>query len=193
MAVSSFKKKIWLSNVAQIKQINVFMHFRSCHLPFLKAIPVFKISTQILTFKKKSGKVQIQNDIFKSQRNGRNRGQKCCHCAVSIRGYSQTTYYKTRSLLRQVVLEMSSVCKFYLISVKKFLHQCQQGAGTTGCLNAKLDVLNTYLAIKSALLSHKNKICTFMRCGNLTYDPWIWLKVTSMASTASDRKSAKNP
>ena len=24
-----------------------------------------------------------------------------------------------------------------------------------------------------------------MRCGNLTYDPWIWLKVTSMASTAS--------
>ena len=32
-----------------------------------------------------------------------------------------------------------------------------------------------------------------MRSGNLTYDPWIWLKVTSMASTASNRKSAKNP
>jgi hypothetical protein len=32
-----------------------------------------------------------------------------------------------------------------------------------------------------------------MRCGILTYEPWIWLKVTSMASTASNRKSAKNP
>ena len=31
-----------------------------------------------------------------------------------------------------------------------------------------------------------------MRCGNLTYDPWIWWKVISMASTASNRKSAKN-
>ena len=32
-----------------------------------------------------------------------------------------------------------------------------------------------------------------MRCGHFTYDaydPWIWLKVTSMAS---NRKSAKNP
>ena len=43
--------------------------------------------------------------------------------------------------------------------------------GTTGCLNAKRDVLNTYQAIKSALLSHKNRICTFLRCGNLAYDP----------------------
>ena len=32
-----------------------------------------------------------------------------------------------------------------------------------------------------------------MRCGHLTYDPWIWLKVTFMASTASKRKCAKNP
>jgi hypothetical protein len=47
------------------------------------------------------------------------------------------------------------------------------------------------LAIKNALLSHKNGICTFMRCRHLTYDPWIWLKVTSMASTASNRKSAR--
>ena len=60
-------------------------------------------------------------------------------------------------------------------------------------MNAKPDVLNTYWAIKNALISHRNRICTFMRCGNLIYDPWIWLKVTSMASTASNRKSAKNP
>ena len=36
-------------------------------------------------------------------------------------------------------------------------------------------------------------MCTFMRCGHLTYNPWVWLKVTSMASTASNRKSDKNP
>jgi hypothetical protein len=32
----------------------------------------------------------------------------------------------------------------------------------------------------------------FPRLHHLTYDPWIWLKVTSMASTASNIKSAKN-
>ena len=32
----------------------------------------------------------------------------------------------------------------------------------------------------------------FPRSQYLTYDPWILLKVTSMASTASNRKSAKN-
>ena len=30
-----------------------------------------------------------------------------------------------------------------------------------------------------------------MRCGHLTYDPWIWLKVTSLSSTASKRKGVK--
>ena len=48
----------------------------------------------------------------------------------------------------------------------------------------KLDLLQNK-CIKNALLSHKNKICTFMRCVNLTYDPWIWLKITSLCSTAS--------
>ena len=62
---------------------------------------------------------------------------------------------------------------------------------TTGCLNAKPDVLNTYYAIKRAFLSHKNSICTFMRCGNLTYDPWIWLKITSLSSTASVLKDGR--
>ena len=42
-----------------------------------------------------------------------------------------------------------------------------------------------------ALLSYQNCICTFMRCGHLTYDSWIWLKVTCMASKACNRKSAK--
>ena len=63
----------------------------------------------------------------------------------------------------------------------------------TGCFISACMKTNAYQAIKNALLSHKNSICTFMRCGHLTYDPWIWLKVTSMASTASNRKSAKNP
>ena len=35
-------------------------------------------------------------------------------------------------------------------------------------------------------------VCVFIGKGHLTYDPWIWLKVTSMASTASNRKNAKN-
>ena len=61
----------------------------------------------------------------------------------------------------------------------------------TGCLNAKPDVLNTYKAIKIVLLSHKNGICTFLRCGNLTYDPWIWLKKTSLSSTASVLKDGR--
>ena len=60
---------------------------------------------------------------------------------------------------------------------------------TTGCLNSICAKKTPLLAIKNALLSHKNNICTFMWCGHLTYDPWIWLKVTSMASTASNRKS----
>ena len=64
---------------------------------------------------------------------------------------------------------------------------------STGCLNMLCQTSNHLLGIKNTLLSHKNGICTFMRCGNLTYDTWIWLKVTSMASTASNRKSAKNP
>ena len=55
----------------------------------------------------------------------------------------------------------------------------------TGCLNTLCQTSNHLLGIKNTLLSHKNGICTFMRCGNLTYDTWIWLKVTSLSSTAS--------
>ena len=57
--------------------------------------------------------------------------------------------------------------------------------GNTGCVNSICYTLNAYLAIKNALLSNKNGICTFMRCGHLTYDPWVWLKITSLSSTAS--------
>ena len=32
----------------------------------------------------------------------------------------------------------------------------------------------------------------FLRFQHLTYDPWIWLKVISMASTASNIKNAQN-
>jgi hypothetical protein len=30
-----------------------------------------------------------------------------------------------------------------------------------------------------------------MRCGNLIYDPWIWLKITFLSSTASALKDGK--
>ena len=42
-----------------------------------------------------------------------------------------------------------------------------------------------YLQSVETFLSRKNGTSTFMRCGNLTYDPWIWLKMTSLSSTAS--------
>ena len=56
---------------------------------------------------------------------------------------------------------------------------------STGCSNSICPKTNTYWAIKNALISQKNGICTFMRCGILTYDPWILLKITSLSSTAS--------
>ena len=58
--------------------------------------------------------------------------------------------------------------------------------GYTGCSNSICTKTNAYWAIKNTLLSHKHKICTLMRCGILTYDSWIWLKITSLSSTASD-------
>ena len=58
----------------------------------------------------------------------------------------------------------------------------------TGCVNSICDTLN---AIKNALLSYKNCICTFMRCGHLTYDTWIWLKITPLSSTASVLKECQ--
>ena len=56
---------------------------------------------------------------------------------------------------------------------------------TTGCLISVCMKTNAYQAIKNELLSHKIWICTFMRCGHLTYDTWLWLKITSLSSTAS--------
>ena len=66
-----------------------------------------------------------------------------------------------------------------LSQMKCFYHKL------TGCLNMNCQTSNHLLGIKNTLLSHKNGICTFMRCGNLTYDTWIWLKITSLSSTAS--------
>jgi hypothetical protein len=37
----------------------------------------------------------------------------------------------------------------------------------------------------------KSKLFGVLSSGNLTYDPSIWLKVTSLSSTASKRKGAK--
>ena len=62
---------------------------------------------------------------------------------------------------------------------------------STGCSNSICAKVNTYQAVKNALLSHKNCICTFMRCGHWTYDTWIWLKMTSLSSTASVLKECQ--
>ena len=60
-----------------------------------------------------------------------------------------------------------------------------------GCLNMNCQTSNLLSGIKNTLLSHKNNICTFMRCGNLTYDTCIWLKITSLSSTASVLKDGR--
>ena len=63
---------------------------------------------------------------------------------------------------------------------------------TTGCSNMICQTSNQLLGITNTLLSHKNGICTFMRCGNLTYDIWIWLKITSLSSTALVLNDGRN-
>ena len=45
---------------------------------------------------------------------------------------------------------------------------------------------------KCAILSYEKGICTFIGNEHFTYHPWIWLKVKSMASTASNRKITKS-
>ena len=37
----------------------------------------------------------------------------------------------------------------------------------------------------------KNEICTFMRCGILTYDPWILLKITSKGLHSLQQKKCQ--
>ena len=46
---------------------------------------------------------------------------------VRYRGRSQTTLTRRG---RKVVLEMSTVCRFSIISVKEFFQKCQQGVGS---------------------------------------------------------------
>ena len=43
----------------------------------------------------------------------------------------------------------------------------------------KLDMIyfKHLLGHQKCTFSHKNGICTLMRCGHLTYDTWIWLKM----------------
>ena len=74
---------------------------------------------------------------------------------------------------------------FCLFSVLKVCLHIKELPRSTGCLNMLCQTSNHFLGIKNTLLSHKNGICTFMRYGNLTYDAWIWLKITSLSSTAS--------
>ena len=54
----------------------------------------------------------------------------------------------------------------------------------------------TYAILKSQYESkgeiYAEGVLEILNSGHLIYDPWIWLKVTYMASTASNRKSAKN-
>ena len=64
----------------------------------------------------------------------------------------------------------------FMIIIENFLNSISHKGGGkfpgvncyTGCFNSICPPKNAYYAIKNALLSHKDGICTFMRCGILT-------------------------
>jgi hypothetical protein len=57
--------------------------------------------------------------------------------------------------------------------------------GTTGCSISKChNVTGIYRVFEIKMCQIKG-ICLFTGNGHLTIDPWIWLKVTSLSSTAS--------
>ena len=67
-----------------------------------------------------------------------------------------------------------------------------KAAYSTGCPGANIYVSTCSERQKYASQIWFEGVVGILNSGNLTYDPWIWLKVTYMASTASNRKSAKN-
>ena len=62
----------------------------------------------------------------------------------------------------------------------------------TGCPGANIYVSTCYERQRYASQIWFEGVLGILNSGHLTYNPWIWLKVTYMASTASNRKSAKN-
>ena len=56
---------------------------------------------------------------------------------------------------------------------------------TTGCLVSKRHNVGSIYRVFELKMRKIKVICMFIGNGHLTNEPWIWLKVTSLSSTAS--------
>ena len=61
----------------------------------------------------------------------------------------------------------------------------------TGCSDAKRDNVSSNYRIFELKITKLKGISMFIGNGHLTIDPWIWLKITSLSSTASVLKDGK--
>ena len=61
----------------------------------------------------------------------------------------------------------------------------------TGCLISKRHNVNSIYRVFEIKMCQIKGICMFIGNGHLTVDPWIWLKVTSLSSTASVLKDGR--
>ena len=99
-----------------------------------------------------------------------------------IRG-QQYTLCPSGSYLLTVLYEY--VGTLYILHMSYYVH-------STGCTNT-----NSYISFCSGGQKYASQFWFegdqgILNSGFFTYDPWIWSKVTSLSSTASKRKCAKN-
>ena len=62
---------------------------------------------------------------------------------------------------------------------------------STGCLVSKRDNVSSIYRVFELKMWKIKLICMFIGNGHLTIGPWIWLKVTSLSSTASVLKACQ--
>ena len=61
----------------------------------------------------------------------------------------------------------------------------------TGSLNSKRDNLSSIYGIFEIKMCNRKCICMFIGNGHLSIDPWIWLELTTLSSTASVLKDGR--
>jgi hypothetical protein len=62
---------------------------------------------------------------------------------------------------------------------------------STGCSISKCHNVSSIYRVFEIKMCQIKGICVFIGNGHLTIDPWIWLKVTSLSSTASVLNDAR--
>ena len=75
--------------------------------------------------------------------------------------------------------------KYVLSNIKK------SNESYTGSLVSKRDNVNNIYMIFELKMRKIKVICMFIGNGHLTIDPWIWLKLTFLSSTASVLKDGR--